>query len=91
VTLSVDPFTLLALSVMVIAPVRLPTAFGSKAVERVQLPAGASVLPQVVTGVVKSPAFGPVMAMPVIFSVSVPGFVKVTICDAVVVPMYVFA
>jgi hypothetical protein len=69
----------------------LPTAAGANAVEIVQTAAGASVAPQVVTGLVKSAVFGPVRAIPAVLSVSVPGLERVTVCRAVVEPTEVLA
>jgi hypothetical protein len=74
-----------ALSVKVMAAVRLPTADGVNPTVIVQLLPAASELPQVfVSG--KSEALAPVTAMLDIAKAAVPLFVTVTTCVAVLVP-----
>ena len=78
-----------ALSVMVSVALRAPAAVGLKVTLKVQLAPAASVagsVPQVFVWA-KSPAFAPPMVMLLMVSVPVPGFVSVTFCAALVVPM----
>src|SRR5262249_36937919 len=82
-----------ASSVIVTNEARAPVAVGLKVMPIVQLrvalrePAlvGQGVAPEPAT--VKSPTFGPVMAMLVKFNVSVPELVMVTVVAALAVPM----
>ena len=70
-----------ALSVMVIAPVRVPVAVGVKVTVIVQLAPAESELPQEVV-LAKSP----LATMLVMLNDALPVFFKVTVCTAVVVP-----
>ena len=76
---------LVALSVTVIAAVRLPAAVGVKVTLIVQLPPAASELPQVVVSG-KSPALGPVTATLVMLKAASLLFVRMTVCAGVEVP-----
>jgi hypothetical protein len=76
------------LSVKVTYALRVPDAVGVKLTVTTQLAAGASVAAQVLV-CAKSPAFTPVRVMPLISRVSVPVSFKVTVCVALVVPMFV--
>jgi hypothetical protein len=85
----VEPEILLALSVKVTYALRVPDAVGVKLTVTTQLAAGASVRVHVLVVCAKSPAFTPVSVMPLISSVSVPGFFNVIVCVALVTPMLV--
>src|ERR1700722_15924494 len=87
-TVCVEPDALLALSVTVIDAPRLPDAVGVNLTDTEQVPAGARVVPQVLAVIAKSPAFTPVSAMLAICKVSVPGLERVTLCAALLVPMF---
>jgi len=67
------------LSVNVNAALRLPLADGLKVTETVQFAAGARELPHVLLWT-KSPAFVPVMAMPVMARTPLPVFVAIRDC-----------
>lgn len=58
--------------------VRVPVAVGPKRMFAVQLAPAASVVPQVLLKMVKSPGFAPVKVMLLILMMAVPGFVSVT-------------
>ena len=87
-TATVDPvplkvtlwIELLALSVIVSVPVRLPAAVGVKVTEILQLAVAARLLPQVLVS-----AKSPVAAIEVMVSAAVPELVRVTVCAARVV------
>ncbi len=64
---------------------KLATDAGVKITEIVQLPATASVLPQVFAEMAKSAAPVPVMPMLLIVNAAVPGLLSVTVCAAEVV------
>lgn len=87
----VDPATLLALSVITMLADLLPEKTAANEVEMVQLAPGARVEPHVITGVEKSSASDPVGVTLAIFSVSVPGFERVTVCAGEVEPTRVLA
>ena len=70
-----------ALSVMVIAPVRIPTADGVKVTVMVQFVPATTVVPQVLVCVK-----APVLAMLVILASVIPVFARVTTWAALVVP-----
>jgi hypothetical protein len=74
-----------ALSVMLTEAVRLPVAVGAKVTLILQLPPAGTELPQLLDSL-KSPAFVPVTAMPVMVKAAVPVLLRVTACAALVVP-----
>ena len=76
----------LALSAMVIAPLRVPVAVGVKVTMIVQLPPAATELPQVLFWA-KSPPFVPVTAIELIVNCAPPMLVKVTAWGLLVVPV----
>jgi len=77
-----------ALSAMLTEAVRLPSAAGVNVTLNVQLPPfAATELPQVlVVSGEKSPLLAPVTEMLVMDRVTLPLFVRVTVCDALAVP-----
>jgi len=74
----------LAFELMVSEAVRVPVAFGLNVTETTQLAPGARVLPQLLVWS-NSVAFVPMRVMVVMFSVSPPVFVSVTVWAALVV------
>ena len=76
-----------ALSVIVSVALRVPEAVGAKLTGMVQLAPALTLAPQLSAPLTKSPAFAPPMVMLLMVSVPVPGFVSVTFCAALVVPM----
>lgn len=64
--------------------VKFPTAAGVKTIEIEQLSPAASVVPQVLVSA-KSPAFVPVMVMPLMLSAALPGFEREIVCAAAAV------
>lgn len=75
-----------ALSVNVRAPLRVPACVGVKVTFTVQFAFGASVAPQVLLWMAKSP----LVAMLVMLSVETPVLVRVTVCGLLVTPTTVF-
>lgn len=75
----------MTLSATEMAAVNVVAEAGVKVTEIEQVPAAASVLPQVVVSA-KSVGLAPVIEMPVIVSAALPGFESVTVCAEVVTP-----
>ena len=74
---------LLALSVIVSEPVRVPVAVGAKVTLIVQLPPAATEPPQLLVW-----AKSPDVTMPLTVRVAVPVLLRVTVCGALVVPRF---
>ncbi len=75
----------LALSVIVRVPVRVPVAAGENVTLMPQFAPAATELPQVFVSA-KSPAFVPVIAMIVMFSVALPSLVSVSLSGELITP-----
>jgi len=73
-------------SVIVSVAVRVPAAEGVNETEMLQLEEGAKLAPQVLPEIAKSPAFAPEMAILFTLNATVPPFVNVTVCGALVEP-----
>ena len=67
---------------------RAPGAVGPKIMVTAQLPPAATVLPQVLAVMLKSPGFAPVIVTPEIVKVAVPVLVMVTDCPLPAVPTF---
>ena len=74
-----------ALSVIATLALRVPTAVGVKVTLMVQEAFRPKVTGQLFVSE-KSPAFAPLRAMLLMFSVALPAFVRITLCAALVVP-----